>query len=134
VPSIQYIIRKCRTAMKKIIILLTILLLLSGCAPGNEKYDQKEANFLSGLWHGIITPFSFIVSLFSDTTRIYETNNIGKLYDFGYLLGLYMFWHGGTRTYVYTSKKGVGNWRTIKKVKGMEVMEPKDKKRKSNSK
>ena len=114
--------------MKKTIILLTILLLLAGCTAGDKKYETTQANFLSGLWHGIIAPFSFIISLFSDTTRIYEINNIGKLYDFGFLLGLYIFWHGGTKTYAYRSQ--VGRWKTVKKVDGMEVLEPIKKKKK----
>ena len=46
----------------------------------------KPAGFLSGLWHGLILPFSFLFSLFSPRCRIYETNNRGVLYVFGFVL------------------------------------------------
>lgn len=51
-------------------------------APGST-----PAGFWAGFWHGLILPISFIVSLFNPQIRIYETNNRGRLYDFGFLLG-----------------------------------------------
>jgi len=56
----------------------------------NSKYQQpgaEPAGFWAGLWHGLICEITFIVSLFSPGVRIYETNNRGLLYDFGFLLG-----------------------------------------------
>ncbi len=56
----------------------------------NSKYQQPDAapaGFLAGLWHGLILPITFIVSLFSMNVRIYETNNSGRWYDFGFLIG-----------------------------------------------
>jgi len=56
----------------------------------NSKYqlpDAKPAGFWAGFWHGLILPFTFLVSLFNPNVRIYETNNRGRLYDFGFLLG-----------------------------------------------
>jgi hypothetical protein len=62
------------------------------CVAGaNSKYKQEGADpagFWAGLWHGIIAPITFIVSLFSDGVRIYETNNNGRWYDFGFMLGI----------------------------------------------
>ena len=52
---------------------------ISGAAP---------AGFWAGLWHGIISPITFIVSLFFPQVRIYETNNRGRWYDFGFILGV----------------------------------------------
>jgi len=52
---------------------------LAGCEP---------AGFWAGLWHGLIAPITFIVSLFNPNVRIYETNNCGGWYDFGFLVGL----------------------------------------------
>ncbi len=46
------------------------------------------AGFWAGLWHGVIAPVTFIVSLFNDNVRIYETNNRGRLYDFGFIIGI----------------------------------------------
>lgn len=45
------------------------------------------AGFLAGLWHGLILPITFIVSLFNSNVRIYETMNSGRWYDFGFILG-----------------------------------------------
>jgi len=56
----------------------------------NSKYQQPgaaPAGFLAGLWHGLILPITFIISLFSTNVRIYETNNSGRWYDFGFLIG-----------------------------------------------
>lgn len=57
----------------------------------NSKYqlaNAKPAGFFSGFWHGIIAPLIFIVGLFTDKVKIYESNNNGKWYDFGFLLGI----------------------------------------------
>lgn len=64
--------------------------ILSIAGPGS-KYKlpgAKPAGFLGGLWHGIIAPIIFIVSLFNPDIRIYETNNQGRFYDFGFMLGI----------------------------------------------
>lgn len=56
----------------------------------NSKYRQSGASpagFLAGLWHGVIFPITFFVSLFNMNVRIYETNNSGRWYDFGFLIG-----------------------------------------------
>jgi len=57
----------------------------------NSKYklpNAAPAGFWAGLWHGIIAPIAFLVSLFKTEVRIYETNNKGRLYDFGFMLGV----------------------------------------------
>jgi len=57
----------------------------------NSKYKlpgAKPAGFWTGLWHGIIAPFVFIIGLFTDKVRVYEVNNNGRWYDFGFLLGI----------------------------------------------
>lgn len=82
-----------------IILTLALLLLLAACAAGTEKFDKeagRKANFLHGLWHGIIAPISFIISLFNKTVRIYEINNIGWAYDLGFLIGIGGLSAGGT--------------------------------------
>ena len=63
--------------------------LLTGCAPGHERFvEYKPANFLWGIWHGWIAPFSLIVGLFNKSVRIYETVNSGWWYDFGYYMAV----------------------------------------------
>jgi hypothetical protein len=56
----------------------------------NSKYKipgASPAGFWAGFWHGLIFPIVFVVSLFDPGVRIYETNNRGRWYDFGFLLG-----------------------------------------------
>ena len=56
----------------------------------NSKYKElgaRPAGFWSGLWHGIVAPITFIVSLFVDGVSIYETTNNGRWYEFGFMLG-----------------------------------------------
>ena len=56
----------------------------------NSKYSEagvEPAGFLAGLWHGLIIPITFLVSLFHSGVRIYESNNSGLSYDFGFFLG-----------------------------------------------
>lgn len=74
------------------------LLLLSACAAGaNEAAGGPgdDAGFWLGLWQGFITPVTFVISLFSDTVGIYEVDNTGAWYDFGYVLGLSVIFSGG---------------------------------------
>jgi hypothetical protein len=59
--------------------------ILAVAGPGS-KYQlsgAQPAGFWAGLWHGIISPITFLVSLFNLHVRIYETHNRGRLYDFG---------------------------------------------------
>ena len=91
--------------MKKKIIpifILGFLLVLAGCAAGpntliNSGAADEIAGFWRGIWHGIIAPIAFIISLFSDKINIYEVHNNGGWYNFGFLLGLCVFCNGGRR-------------------------------------
>lgn len=49
--------------------------------------QAEPAGFLLGVFHGLILPVSFLVSLFSPGVRIYEPVNTGLAYDFGFLIG-----------------------------------------------
>jgi hypothetical protein len=61
----------------------------------------KPAGFWAGLWHGLISPITFLVSLLSTNVRIYETNNRGRWYDFGFIIGVSGAFGGGGTTVVY---------------------------------
>ena len=72
--------------------LLTILVLASCTAtqmdlPG-ALGSPVRPGFWLGFWHGFIAPIAFLVSLFSDHVRIYAAPNAGRLYDFGFMLGI----------------------------------------------
>lgn len=47
-----------------------------------------QYGFWGGLWHGMIAPFSFIGSLFSDDIAVWAINNNGGWYAFGFCLGV----------------------------------------------
>ena len=82
---------------KPILLFAVLVLLMTACAPGNAKFDEAPANFWFGLWHGFIALFTFIISLFKDDVTMYEVNNVGKLYNLGFIIGVMMFWGGGSR-------------------------------------
>ena len=70
--------------------LLLITFLFAACAevtPIQECLVDEPYGFWSGLWHGIIAPFSFIGSLFFDDIAFYAVNNNGGWYNFGFVLG-----------------------------------------------
>lgn len=50
--------------------------------------------FWLGLLHGVIVPFAFVVSFFTET-RIYSFPNNGGWYDFGFVLGIFTIGGGG---------------------------------------
>jgi hypothetical protein len=54
------------------------------------------AGFWQGLWHGIISPITFIISLFSEDVHFYEVHNNGGWYNFGFILGAGILTGGGS--------------------------------------
>src|SRR4051794_22645580 len=79
------------------VLFLLMALLLAACAAGPNvaaAAPAGDAGFWLGLWHGIITPITFVISLFTDRVSIYEVRNDGNWYDFGYVLGLMVAFGG----------------------------------------
>jgi len=63
----------------------------------NSKYQQPnsvQAGFWVGLWHGLILPVTFLVSLFNPGVRMYEKNDRGTLYDLGFIIGIILILGG----------------------------------------
>ena len=82
-------------------ICLILIFILSSCAAGPNKLEKtpdekgKVAGFFKGFWHGLISPITFIISIFSKTVRFYEVHNNGSWYNFGFVLGAGLFLSGG---------------------------------------
>ncbi len=76
-----------------VIILIGIMVLLSACAAGPNELrntpdeDGEVAGFWKGIWHGLISPITFVISLFSKSVYVYEVHNNGGWYNFGFLMG-----------------------------------------------
>lgn len=80
------------------LVLLPLLFALSACAAEANPLAGSEgaAGFWLGLWHGVIAPVTFIISLFSDQVGVYEVHNVGGWYDLGFVLGLGFLVGGGS--------------------------------------
>ena len=83
-----------------LLLVVLLILVLGACSAGANPEvgvapaDGDVAGFWLGLWHGIIAPITFLISLFSDTVNVYEVHNSGNWYNFGFLLGGMMFFGG----------------------------------------
>lgn len=53
--------------------------------------------FWAGLWHGLIFPLAWVVSIFTNTVAVYAVPNNGGWYNFGYFLGIVVFGVGAKR-------------------------------------
>lgn len=72
------------------LLLLIALIPIAGCIPGDGKHTAgKPAGFFWGIWHGWIAPISLIWGLlFNSEIRLYESNNTGWAYDFGFYIAV----------------------------------------------
>jgi hypothetical protein len=83
---------RSKTALTALLVVIG-LLALSACAAGPNDvaevhaHTQHLAGGWMGLWHGIISPITFIISLFDNDVSVYEVHNNGNWYDFGFVLG-----------------------------------------------
>jgi len=86
------------------VLLVFGLFMVNGCAGGpNSAVDTpcesgSIAGFWLGLWHGMISCFTFIISLFEKSVGFYEVHNNGALYNLGFLLGVGTLFGGLTST------------------------------------
>lgn len=82
--------------------IVLILAMMTGCTAGPNQLagspdeNGRVAGFWHGLWHGFTVLFTFIISLFTDKVRIYDVHNSGGWYNFGFLLGVMIFFGGGS--------------------------------------
>jgi PBP1b-binding outer membrane lipoprotein LpoB len=104
--------------MKKILVFVlfaVLIVVLVGCVPGsNANLDSQSnaeiqfttpgtnpeldtpaenghiAGLGTGLWHGLISVVTLIVSFFNPAVQMYEVHNNGPMYNLGFLLGAIM--------------------------------------------
>ncbi len=84
-------------AVVSALVLLAAVGLLAGCAAGPNPElvaAPGAAGFWPGLWHGLILPITFVVSLFTDAVGVYEVRNSGGWYDAGFVLGVMAVFSG----------------------------------------
>lgn len=56
-----------------------------------QKYQYSEYDppgFFSGIWHGLLAPYSLIARWFMDNGAMYAVPNTGWSYDAGFLIGV----------------------------------------------
>lgn len=101
-----------RRSLRVCLVLVAVLgstLVLSSCAAGpnpSAGTGEEPAGFWLGLWHGIILPVTFVVSLFTDDVSVYEVANNGNWYDFGFFVGVAMSLGGSGGAGIRTRKRG----------------------------
>lgn len=63
-------------------------------APGPNPFANRPgpagtvAGILLGLWHGIISPITLILSFLNHNVQMYEVHNDGAPYNLGFFLGI----------------------------------------------
>lgn len=90
----------CRRRLALVTALVLVTLSLSACAASANVSvgGGPRSGFLMGLWHGAISPITFVVSLFNADVAMYEVRNSGHWYDLGFLLGCSIALSGAARS------------------------------------
>ncbi|MFO7865236.1 MAG: hypothetical protein R6V02_00275 [Candidatus Aminicenantes bacterium] len=82
-------------------VIFFIMVLFTACAPGPNPMEGTPdaggdvAGFWKGLWHGLIAPVTFIISIFTESVRFYDVHNNGFWYNFGFVVGAGLIFNGG---------------------------------------
>jgi hypothetical protein len=94
------------------VLMAVLLVLVTGCTPGTPKQidtagaslktsvpgpnpqvntadsNGQAAGILLGIWHGVISPVTLVLSFANPETQMYEVHNDGSQYNLGFLLGV----------------------------------------------
>ncbi len=90
-----------RQVLRAAALVATLLVLTACAARGNDLAHvggTHVVGFWYGLWHGLISPITFLISLFNDHVSIYDVHNNGNWYNFGFMFGISMVFSGGARS------------------------------------
>ena len=86
----------------RVVALTALVLVLAACAAGPNDVAQVGsphlAGFWLGLWHGMISPITFVISLFTSHVNLYEVHNNGNWYNFGFIIGVSAAFSGAARS------------------------------------
>ncbi len=50
--------------------------------------QNRIAGILAGIWHGIISPITLVLSFINPAIQMYEVHNDGSQYNLGFLIGV----------------------------------------------
>ena len=69
---------------------VTILVYAPGPNPAVNTDDVhgRVAGILLGIWHGVISPVTLVISFFNKGVQMYEVHNDGNQYNLGFLIGV----------------------------------------------
>lgn len=84
--------------MKSLLLFITLVLVFASCAestPIEIITEQEPYGFWNGLWHGMISPITLVISIFKEEVAMYAINNTGAWYNAGFIFGLSMICKGG---------------------------------------
>jgi hypothetical protein len=87
-----------------VVLLIIVALSLCACVPGPNPLENVApesgtvAGFWLGLWHGVISPVTFIISIFRSDIRFYEVYNDGFWYNLGFVIGAGILFGGSAAT------------------------------------
>lgn len=91
-------------------VVLLLAVTLASCTAGDSQFTvENPAGFFWGLWHGVISVISLVIHLFNDNVVVYELDNSGGWYDFGFLLGVIMVWGGGCHASCKTKQEAASD-------------------------
>ena len=93
----------------QVAVLVVMAVVLGGCAAGPNNVAHVDAahiaGFWLGLWHGAISPVTFLVSLFNHGVSIYDVHNNGNWYNFGFMLGISAVFSGAASSGAATRRR-----------------------------
>ncbi|MCG8489814.1 MAG: hypothetical protein MI756_20255 [Chromatiales bacterium] len=99
-----------RDSLLRCCVILLSVIMLASCTAGDSQFTAEHpAGFFWGLWHGVISVVSLVIHLFNDNVLVYEVDNSGGWYDFGFLLGVIMVWGGGCHASCKTKQQRSGD-------------------------
>jgi len=91
---------KWRTTAVAVLAVTALALVACAAGPNNVAHVDAPhvAGFWLGLWHGVISPITFLISLFNRGVNIYDVHNDGNWYNFGFMLGVSAVFSGAGRS------------------------------------